>query len=268
MMKKQDYVFIGILSVLAVFIWMRDTTWISTADDTLPILIAIPLFVWFGMPWKFRNHFVPISRSWIIISALLFLSGIALNITLLLALGWTLLLWGWLSNRLESEQLDSRMKLMILPLMAFPWVTLDAVTLGWWFRISGAWVTAHLVAFSGYQVLLEGTILVVDQIPINVEAACSGLNNLQSMLIAGSVVAYMYLSNTNRYWWNLPLIILMDWIANTTRIIMITYSALKISPEFAMGAFHTWGGWLVLFLMFSLCWFIFSLQEKQENEEL
>ena len=89
-----------LLAVLAVFIWLRDTNWISTADDTLPILIALPLFVWMGMPWRIKSNTDSPNQSWIAISGILFLVGIALNLTFLLAAGWTLLLWTILSPKI------------------------------------------------------------------------------------------------------------------------------------------------------------------------
>lgn len=262
-MKRNDYIILLCLFVLAIFIWLRDTSWMSSSDDTLPILIALPVFVWLGWPWQFRDDSTTIPTKPIVIAVILLLAGIALNLTLLLALGWTLLLWSWLATRVAIPSRSHLTKLLILPLMAFPWVTLDAGQIGWWFRLSGAWATAQVFHLLGANVFQEGTELLINKLPVSVEAACAGLNTLQSMLIAGSVVAYVLLGDTNRYWWNLPVLILMAWVANTARIIVLVFSALLVSPAFALGAFHTWGGWLVLILMFALCWLIFALQEPK-----
>lgn len=264
-MKRIDYVLITILFVLALFIWLRDTAWVSTAEDSLPILIAIPLFIWLGSPWSFRKDPPALPTTWFTVGVLLFLFGIALDITFLLGAGWTALLWGWLSSRIPQESLNSRVKLLVLPLMAFPWVTLDADRLGWWFRLSGAWTTTQLFNLLGHEVSQAGTYVFINGLSVSVEAACAGLNTLQSMLIAGTVAAYILLKDTSRFWWNLPLLILMAWIANTIRIITIVTAALVISPSFAMGAFHTFGGWIILLLMFAMCWLLFSLQEPKPS---
>ena len=261
-----DYITIIGLAVLAMGIWIRDTAWFSSADDTLPILVALPLFVWLGMPWKFRQEQMPWDFRWKALSIALFVSGVALNITLLLALGWTALLWAWLSTRIEPESKSSVIKLLVLPVMAFPWISLDADRLGWWFRLSGAWTTAQVFSLIGYNVQQEGTELLINKLPISVEVACAGLNTLQSMLIAGSVADFLILGNTSRYWWNLPMLVGMAWVANTCRIIVLTIFALAVSPEFAMSSFHTWGGWLVLLLMFSICWLILTLQEQKPQK--
>ncbi len=263
-MNKRDGFTLLTLGLLAVFIWFRDTSWMSTSDDTLPILIALPVFFWLGMPWKLKEgESPPLPTGPTVATVCLFLFGILIESTLLMAIGWTLMLWTWLKLRTPTETHSSLKKLLVLPIMSFPWITLDLQQVGWWFRLSGAWITAQLFTILGYEVTYEGTTLAIDQLPISVEAACAGLNTLQSMLIAGSVVAFILLGSTNRYWINLPILFVMAWFANTLRIILISAVALGFGREFAMGAFHTWGGWFILVIMFGLCWLIFQAQEPK-----
>jgi exosortase/archaeosortase family protein len=119
----------------------------------------------------------------------------------------------------------------------------------------------------GYNVDQQGTFLLIDGLPISIEEACAGLNTLQSMLIAGAMLNFIILGKTSLFWFNLPLLFVIGWVANTIRIIVITAAAIYISPKFAMGSFHTIGGWLVIVMMFVLCWIIFSLQEPKENTQ-
>ena len=148
--------FFTLLAVLAIFIWVRDLSWATTSDDTLPLLVSIPLFIWLGMPWKFKKEESPPIKGWLIGGTLLFLIGIGLNSTFLLAVGWTSLLWSWLeSNSLRPK--SETLKLMILPIMAFPWVALDASRLAWWFRLTGASTVAALFKFLGCDVSQMGT---------------------------------------------------------------------------------------------------------------
>lgn len=258
--NSKDYALFTLFGILALFIWVRDLSWFSSAEDTLPILIALPLFWILGRPWALVTHPFTLPTSSIFSSTLLFLLGIACDNTLVLALAWTLLLWSYIKQRVEPQSHASIKKLLVLPLLSFPWITLNMQELGWYFRLSGAWAAATLFDALGYRVKQEGTMLLVEHLPISVEAACAGLNTLQSMLIAGSIVAYMILGKTNRYWINLLLLIFMAWIANTSRIIVISTIALLFGSQFAMGAFHTWGGWLILLIMFLLSWLIFELQ--------
>jgi len=191
-----------------------------------------------------------------------FTLGILTGWTFPLALGWTALLWSWISVRIVPDERQRINKLLILPFMAFPWLVLDAQTIGWWFRLSGSWAAGKFFSLAGFNALQEGTRLLVQGLPVDVSASCSGLNALQSMLIAGSALAYILLGHNLVYWFNLPLLIVVSWIANTLRIIAIALAALAVSPKFAAGLFHEWGGWLVLIVMFFLCWALFTLQKS------
>lgn len=267
-MKKNDYLIAAGLSVLAAFIWLRDTAWVTSSDDTLPILVALPLFIWLGSPWKWSETTAKYSNAEIMTGVGVFVAGIGLNITFFLAMGWVILLAAWLRARLQKESLPSLYKLLILPLMSFPWVSLDFTRVGWGFRLSGAWVTEYFFSWTGFSVVREGTFLNINGIPISIEVACAGLNTLQSMLISGSIVAFIFLQHSKRFWLSFPIIFVMAWVANTVRIIVICFLALYISPAFVMGSFHVWGGWGVLMGMFALCWLIFSLLEPKKTVEI
>lgn len=261
-MKAKDYAIAAGLALLAAFIWFRDTGWMSSSDDTLPALVSIPVFAWLATPWAWRDDTTPVSTSLVTTGVLLFLAGLVTNLTLLLGIAWTVLLWSWLSVRVDGSMLPRLRKLLVLPMMAFPWVTLDAQPVGWWFRLSGATVAESLFSLGGMQVLREGTLLTLNGMRISVEPACSGLNTLQSMLIAGSMVAFLTLGNSSRFWPNLLWLPVMAWLANTIRIVAICAAGLLVDQEFAMGPFHDYGGWAILFLMFCMCWLIFSSQEE------
>ena len=261
-MRRSDWFYFLSLSVLAAFIWLRNTQWMSDAADTLPILVALPIFLWLGWPWKLCNQPKEFSSNRIALASTLFILGILFNLTTLLAASWTWLLFEWIAARVDPQEHPKAKKLLVLPFMAFPWIALDAQVIGWWFRISGASAASGFFTLLGAQVYREGTFLFVNQIPISVEAACSGLNTLQSMLIAGTAIAFLFLGESTKYWRNIPLLIVIAWLANTLRIIVLIAAALLVSPEFALGAFHMWGGWIVLMMMFGTCWFLFSWQEE------
>lgn len=262
-MKRSDYLIASLLLFFALFIWLRDTGWMKSWDDTLPILVTLPLCFWLGSPWTFREEDKAISSLLLLFSGAAFAIGMAANITFILGLSWTLLLWAWLKKKLRDDRVVEVRKLLILLLMAFPWIALDAERIGWYFRLSAASVAENFFMLTSYPVERQGTLLLVNAIPISVEAACSGLNTLQSLLISGTACAYILLSKTSRYWWNIPLLVLMAWMANCIRIITICLAAVLVNPKFAMGTFHDMGGWVVIILMFGLCWLLFSLQEPK-----
>lgn len=266
-MNKDDLIALGILSLLALFIWLRDFNWITSLPDTLPILACFPIFIFLGAPWRWKYETTQVSPSFLQSSTIvvIFLAGIAVDLTILLTLAWTLLLWSWLSMRLETPSRQQLLKLLVFPMMAFPWISLDGQPIGWLFRLSGAWVVANIYSLLGLNALQQGTKIVVNNFPISIDVACAGLNTLQSMLIAGSALAYLYLGGKNRYWFNIALLPLLAWVANTMRVFILTAAVLLAGPEFALGIFHTWGGWLVIVLMFTLSWLIFSCQNQHQT---
>ena len=264
-LNKKDLFMLSLLALMAVFIWLRDTSWMTQSDDTLPILVVIPLIIWLGSPWEFKKVEEKSSQKFIFIVVALIVVGVIFNLTFFLGLGWTYLLWSWLRGKVVTKSLSSLKKLLLLSLMAFPWITLDAEVIGWWFRLSGAHIAATFFSFVGFDVIQTGTNLQVNGLSIAVEVACAGLNTLQSMFIAGTTVAYILLKDQRCFWWNIPFLFIMAWISNTIRIIGICLAGILVSSEFAMGPFHEIGGWLILLFMFSICWLFFSLQQKSSQ---
>lgn len=262
-MKGLDRLFLVVLTALAAFIWLRDRSWLTTLEDCLPAFAALPLFIWLGKPWIWRDEPLTLSPMLLGAAILCLLFGIVAELTLALAMGWSLLCWAWLRARIAVDHLTRIRRLMLLTVMAFPWVTLDAEPVGWWFRLTGAWATGVFYQALGCTVLRVGTDLQVDEFNLAVTAACSGLNTLQSMLVAGAVLAYVQLGQSRWYWWSLPILLAMSWLANTVRILAIAAAGLLRGPEFARTVFHDWGGWGVLVLMFGFTWLAFALIPSQ-----
>jgi len=261
-MNRTDRTVLTALAALAVFIWLRDTRWLDSAADCLPILAALPLFIWLGGPWEFDNRPASLNHSLLLGAGVAFALGIAANLTFLLALAWTALLWSWLGRRLPPARAAELRYLLPLPFLAMPWIVLDGEVIGWWFRLSGAAVTAGLFQLLGFRVEHAGTFLNVNGIPISVEAACAGLNTLQSMFIAGVALAFVVLRSRRHFWLNVALLAPLAWLANTLRIILLSAAALTFSSDFVSGTFHPLSGWLVIVLMFLTCWGAFALENK------
>lgn len=261
-MTRKDHVFLVPVFLVGVFIWTRDRRWTAAAEDALPILAALPLFIWLAAPWRWRKGGFEVSNGWLFVAVATLMVGHVSGLTTVLTMGWGMLGWSWLSLRLEEDSLRVVRRLLPLPLLAMPWVTLDGDVIGWWFRLSGAWVTANLFSMLGFTVTHSGTLLNIQGAPISVEAACAGLNTLQSMLIAGVALAFVILGRERCYWWNIALLVPLAWLANTLRILMLSGAALSFSPEFVAGKFHDLSGWVVIVTMFLLCHLLFTLEAK------
>src|SRR5436190_17498747 len=101
-MKRADYVWGCALIGYAAFIWIRDLQWTDAADDVLPILAGLPLFVWLKWPIRFAPAAqARVSVPKILAASVLFAAGILTNTTLALTISWTILLWCWIATRWE-----------------------------------------------------------------------------------------------------------------------------------------------------------------------
>ena len=254
-MKPRDFLWLAGLLALAAFIWLRDRTWISSSDEVLPLLAAPAVFLWLGEPWRGwrKAETTPFPFGLVFAAGACFLLGMALEVTLLLALGWTLALWAWLRGKLAPENIFPLRRLLIFPVLAFPWLALDLPSLGWWFRLSAAWSAEHIFQLLGLAVTRAGTQIVVQNFPVDVSAACAGLKVLQAMLVAGGLMAFVQAGRSRWYWVAVAVLPLVAWLANTLRVVMLSTVALTFGAEAASGWFHEWGGWLVLIVMFGLC---------------
>jgi exosortase len=257
-MRFIDLVWLAALLAAAAWIWLRDRSWLSGVDEVLPLLAAPLLFLWLGEPWRGwrRADAAPAFRG-LAASALMLVLGLALNVTLLLAAAWTCLLWTWLRDQVSVAAAQELRHLLVLPLLAFPWLTLDFPLLGWWFRLSAAWSAEHFFQLIGLAVSREGTQMIVQSFPVEVSAACAGLKVLQASLVAGSVLAFMLLPRSRWYWAGVAVLPVMAWLANTLRVVLLTTVALTFGANAATGWFHEFGGWLVLVTMFTLCALVF-----------
>ncbi len=246
-----DLVFLTSLLAAAIWIWIRDLAWLSAYEETVPILAAVPLFVWLGAPWRFRAGPWTLARRPLCVVAVLTGAGVLLDLTILLAAAWTLLLWCWIQKRaLGNLRLLNR--LAILPALAFPWVSLDLAPVGWWFRLSAAWVADHAYIMSGFSVVREGTNLLVNGIPIEVAAPCSGMNSLQAILMGGLVLTWIEFGKSRSYWWMVASLPVLAWVANTVRVCSIIAMAVGFGPDAARGTWHQIGGWAAVLAVIAL----------------
>jgi exosortase/archaeosortase family protein len=264
-MKRGDYAFAGLLACLGAFIWWRDLRWLASASDTLPILAALPLFVWLNTPWTLHGGPCRLARRPLALALVLFPAGILFDSTLVLAIAWTVLLWSWIAQRVGDPALGASRRLLVLPVIAFPWIANDFERIGWWCRISGATAADHVLGWMGFDVVRRGTFMLIDGFSVSVEPACSGVNGLQAMLVAGAALAYLRIRDTRLFWWNLLLLPAAAWTANVLRIVFASAMGASMAPADAarwVGPLHLGAGWVALAAMFGLCWLVFGTQDR------
>ena len=153
-------------------------------------------------------------------------------------------------------------------MLAFPWITRDLPALAWWYRLSAAWSAEHCLSGIGLEVRREGTQIFVHQLPFDVAPACSGIQGLQALLVAGTALCFLQVGTRPFYWPAVGLLPLVAWLANALRVMLLIAAGLSFGPEVVTGWFHTVGGWLVLVMMFGLTWLALELLRRLQPRPL
>jgi exosortase len=263
-LSVRDRGFLVLFIALSAWLWLRDRGWVSAAGDTLPILAGLPLFIYLGSPWQRRQEPRSLAPTRLVATALLLLIGFSLEANVLLALSMALLADTYLESCLEPTSLRQARALLPLIVLAYPWLVLDGQPLTWWFRITGATVTAHFFSALGLAVSQEGVQLMIQGLQVSVDPACAGLNVLQAALLAGMAIAVRNerVQTLRETLPALAVLFALAWLANVARIILLCVIALTLGTTLARGPLHSSGGLLVLLIMFVLTLKLFARRRE------
>jgi exosortase/archaeosortase family protein len=246
-----------VLVIMACWIWARDLSWTDSPADTLPVLAGLALLCWLGSPWRKREPTGPVVRWRMLSGALLLIAGVASNLIILMALGWAFCLLEWIRSSFLQGSVNPT-RLALLGFLSFPWLVTDFAAVGWWFRLSGTWATEQVFTLLGFNADAYGTSIVIEGFPVDIVESCSGINILQSILLAGTMAALIFFRRERGFWLAFSALPLLAWLSNTFRIIVVTAAGLTSGVEFASGWFHTWGGLFSVAIMFFTSLVLFS----------
>lgn len=244
---------LAVLGLLYVCIWSHDIIIFPDSLALLGTLIALPVVIWLGWPWRFGKALKPFSKPLLTLSVALLFSGFLLDISVFLAAGWTGLAAIFARVHLTDMDWKQRRGLLVLFFLAFPWLTVQDMQLGWWFRITGAWATEQCFQLLGLDVIRHGVMVIIEGQTIAVEPACAGIHSLQAVLVAGAALGWLHLRSSAYFVFWLGCLPLVAWMSNTLRIILISLYGLHTTAEATTGAIHELGGWLIILLVFKLC---------------
>ena len=267
-MSQQWTTALAVLAVLAACLWTADTSWTANWLDALPALAGVALFCWLGRPWRLRQTRQTPPLSLALVGTATLCIGAAGQLLLLGAVGWTCLLACVLLTFVEPNDDLHWSRLLPLAVLGFPWLAFQSPWLGWWFRWTGAVTAEAVLTALQMDIVREGTQLWSGAVCISVGQACSGLQGLQAMLIAGSFVALETLPNSRRYWWHLPILFAAAWVANAARVTLTAVGAGHVPLHWIEGDAHWWQGWLLLCLMFVICQSVFRAMGSETQLEV
>lgn len=250
------------LCLFGVAIWIFAASRYPLNFDNLWILLAFPALIWLGQ-FSFQNlkssEGINPKALYLALSCLV-LGMISGSITLLAA-SWAVFAF----PLLKQISPESPGRLAIIGFCGFPWILCDFEAISWFFRLSGATTTAQIFALSGFDVEQQGVFLNVQGLPVSIEPACSGMDLLQLLAVAGACLSTMIARSKTAFAICILCIAPICWLANTIRILAITVAALTVDTEFASGAFHTWGALIVIGGVVIICWQVFSLIDSLSN---
>ncbi|ADK86444.1 eight transmembrane protein EpsH [Desulfarculus baarsii DSM 2075] len=159
--------------------------------------------------------------------------------------GLAVLLWGWPLARRAAFAIW-----YLLLMIPWPYVLYDSLAFP--LRLLAAELAGGALRLLGLPVLVEGNVIHLPNIVLNVVDACSGIRGLVSLLAAGLIVGRLMLPG---FWRRLILALLAlpaAVLTNAARITLAGVLAERLGPQTLDGLMHDAVGWLVFMSAFGL----------------
>jgi exosortase D (VPLPA-CTERM-specific) len=165
----------------------------------------------------------------------------------LLPVLWGLVLaaWGW--GVAKRVAFPFAYLLLMIPL---PYVVYDSVAFP--LRLVAASLAGSGLRLVGYSVLVEGNIVHLPAVTMDVVDACSGIRSLVSLLAVGVILAYLWLPKRYMQVILVLLVLPVAVLTNSFRVMLAGILAQNFGPEMLEGATHDFTGWVVFMTAFLL----------------
>lgn len=177
------------------------------------------------------------------LAAEFFLSRISF-VLILAGLTWTF--WGWPRFRALLFPFVLLATMVPLPALVYNQIAAPLQLLA----SSLATFAAQALGISIYQ---DGNIIHLANISLGVAEACSGLQSLSAMVVASLLLGFVesasLLGRSLLLVLSVPLAVALNIVRVTGTAVLADYQ-----PEFALGFYHLFTGWLVFLVGFSLLW--------------
>jgi exosortase len=167
-------------------------------------------------------------------------------VLLLAGLTWTF--WGL--ARLQTMVFPFVLLLTMVPLPALVYNAVAAPL-----QLFASTVATNIAQFLGVSIYRDGNIIHLATTSLGVAEACSGLNSLSSLVVGSLLLGFLEDAPiTGRILLTLlsvPLAIAVNVLRVAGTAVLADYQ-----PEYAMGFYHLFSGWLVFVLGFGMLWLL------------
>jgi exosortase len=165
-------------------------------------------------------------------------------VTVLAGLIWTF--WG--VRRLAVLAFPLVLLVTMVPLPAIIYNQLAAPL-----QLFASFAATEALQLAGYSVYRDGNIIYLPGMSLGVAEACSGLRSMMSLVIASLLLGYLMCRKLPA---RVLLLALSVPIAILVNVLRVTGTAVlgDHNPEYALGFYHSFSGWLVFVAGFGLLW--------------
>jgi exosortase len=223
--------------------------WYSLPDYSHGFLV--PVFAAF-LVWDKRKAITetPIKPTWAGIVLVVFAIGVLIlgvyGVELFTArISFVLLLTGIIWTLLGSAMLrELRFPLMVLVLaIPFPAIVFNQITFP--LQLFASKIASQILPVLGVPVLLEGNVIRLPVMPLEVAEACSGIRSLMSLFTLAVFYGYFLEKTTIRRIILALASIPIAVTANSLRIVGTGLCVQYWDPDKALGFFHEFSGWVM-----------------------
>lgn len=165
-------------------------------------------------------------------------------VTVLAGLIWTF--WG--VRRLAVLAFPLVLLVTMVPLPAIIYNRMSAPL-----QLFASFAATEALQWAGFSVYRDGNIIYLPGMSLGVAEACSGLRSMMSLVIASLLLGYLMCRKLPVRSLLLVLSIPIAIFVNVLRVMGTTVLA-DYNPEYAVGFYHSFSGWLVFVAGFGLLW--------------
>jgi len=279
---SRQYLTLSCLGLISLVFWARSllTTFsLGLGNDAYThILLILPVSV--ALIFLLRNSILDSTRSnFAVGGALLALAAVigglsrwefaASSSDIALSLNMTALVTWWIASVIFC--LGTRVfRIALFPLLfmyclvPFPGILLNQIVSV--LQKTSALLTGWFFAAAGVPVSLNGIVLSIPGIDIEVAKECSSIRSSLMLMVASMVLAHLFLRSSWRKAVVIAVAVPLSVIKNAVRIFTLTMLATNVDPGFLTGRLHHQGG-VVFFLLAlgAICALIWLLQGSEST---